>query len=106
MHYAVVGSAEHPINAVFVWSYTLTRNRNNDNVVLNRHNTIGKDKIVIMGFDWYGLQYRPNVKHQVELSEPIWKEVATELAHMERCICLKDLTFKNYVASFEKVFKI
>ena len=106
MHNEVLGFPEHHKIAAFGWRYTLTRKKNNDKVVKNRHNTIGNDKIRITGFRWYGLQYRPTVKHQVELSGPIWKEVATELAHMERSICLKDLTFKNYVASFEKVFKI
>ena len=105
MHYEVFNFAEHHKNAAISWRYLLTGKRKNDKVVENRHNTIGNDKTVITGFGWYGLHYKPNVKQQVELSEPIWKEVATELAYMKRCVCVKDLTFKNYIASFEKVFK-
>ena len=106
LHYEVFGFAEHHKNAAFGWRCTLTTKRNIDKVVKKRHNKIVNDKFVTTCSNWYWLPYTPKIKEQVELSEPILKKVPTELANMERYVCMNELTFKNCVACFEKVFKV
>ena len=65
----VLGFAEWQQNAIYGLGYTMTKVRNNDNVVINRDNATANAKILIAGTILYIPHYTLSLEREVKLSE-------------------------------------
>ena len=83
--------AEWQKNATEFLGYTLTKNRNDENVVNYRDSATASVKIVITGVICYSPRYAPNAEQQVKLSELILSKTPTEIHFIERSVLIKEV---------------